>query len=450
MNAANPQVRLQINHGGGATAGEVICKLEDKNNDGRFEFSDAAHPYPVMGRGTLRNPIRTIVDLDGDADVKYEDSILMAYVDVAHGAITKLSKGTIYKLVLDDPTKHATKKINNNAGFTVGGNLIYADSNYDAAKLLERNYVLNLFEHYFFIPKDSYDDAVTAAGANINPLELDFDVYVLQNLVDAAGAAINIHAAGHGKVICELETIDNDQKFDFSGIPYQVIGGKHPIIDLDGYSNVFYTGSNLDKTTQVGPPAASIRLSPKTVAKTLARRQVATYFTLDEIKKMPVFTGQNIDDIQVNNAVQNPAQTIRKELIRTYVAPLNSTFKPNLDSKLIFHLVNNRLFCTITGENYENLYEVKSYLQRGFNTYILTFVEPMSLGKHNKFLKNKYYIPRNATDELSVANQVTDPVFDRLVVRDINTIGYELFNIGSLKVHIDTHADYANASAIAI
>ena len=368
--AANAQ--LQINPGGGATAGKVICKLEDKNNDGRFEFSDAAHPYPVMGRATPRNPIRTIVDLDGDNNCKYEESLLSTFVTAPAGAIpTELSKLLIHKILESSTRPYTTMNV------TVAGHLaapIGVTTPYSLPKLVDNYYVLNVFGKHFFITKDKYNTEKTQNPATA-PDTWDYDVYMLQEARDPNAHGTRLQINGHdANILCRLETVDNGKKFNFNGGPFP-LGGAHPrkIIDFDG-RRILYEKSQYQQavTNYAGP--RTVRRSP---SRRYSPRSRATpnYFTMNTIK---LFAIVDID----NYPHQNPNTQIRSELHRTYVVPLGSPFKDNIYEKLSFYTVNDRLFCSVKEKEDEwGLFEVKKYETNNggagtINTFLITSCIP--------------------------------------------------------------------------
>ena len=263
MDDINDQHRTNLTVGGAGNGNDakVLVSLSITKDNTKFDYGGQTLPLLLKDR--------TIIDIDGTEGVKYEDSLLMAHVDVPGTPYTELPKTIIYKLLVD-PAKYAYKKITAVPGFTVplAANNIFHPSPYDADKLVAKCHILHVFGKHFFIPKVQYAAAV--AGAIANPLTLVFNVYVLQDLVNATAPHAPINIGGNpGKVICELK--ETNGHFDFGANPFPVLGRKQrDIIDLDGGDGVKYEDSLL--STQADTNNAPAGAIPTKLAKTLIHK----------------------------------------------------------------------------------------------------------------------------------------------------------------------------------
>lgn len=420
---------IQVNPGGGAAAapGKVICELRETN--GHFDFG-GANSFPVLGRKQ-----RDIIDLDGGDGVKYEDSLLSTFVTAPAGAIpTKLAKTLIRKLLETNVAQYDNFKKTQRADLNQANVLLETAAAYECQKLIHNYHVLNVFGKYFFISKKQYNDKKTAANPG-SPRTWNYDVYVLQDLMDNSNPRLRFYIYGHqnnnnsGKVICKLESTNH--KFDFSGIPYPVFDdGDRKIIDLDGRPNYKYADSLLQKRV-ANAAVPTPRVSPKSVM----RGAHPTYMSIAKIKELPSFTIVDINNLLIGGGVQNPTNTITKELTRTYVTQASSFFGPRLESNLIFYHIQNRLFCMVNNDPENILFEVKKYhvpTHAGggnFYTYLLTYVVANKYHDSDS-LKNKYYIIPNNTNDLSVLVQTADDlVINKRIVTKIEDItGLQTFS----------------------
>jgi hypothetical protein len=405
VNEENPTVQIQVNPGGGAANGKVICKLEEKK--GRYVFVGVA-PFPVIGR----HP-RTIMDLDADPEVAYEDSLLSTFVTAPLGDIpTKLSKILIHKIIESTNAAYVNLKITTTGPLDVA-TVLPNKNMYANQRLVQDYHILHVFEKYFFISKEEYNNE--KASLPNSPANRNYDAYILQEAIDPnTRNKLQINNVDVN-ILCMLETSDGDTKFTFDGGPFPLVGRNHRIIDLNGRAYIEYNKSQFTEKVRAHAAHPTVRRSP-------SRRYSPTKFgmpnllTINELNKQYI-----INDID-NYQHQNPITQIRSELHRTYVEFRGSPFKPNIYEKLTFYTINDRLFCTIKGkEDVWGLNEVKKYTtQNNFDTFIITTVDPNTTDRKGNQV---YLLNENNPNGISIVDD-TDYVIKTTSTNNIDNIEF--------------------------